>query len=72
LFYLLSHLGTPLQNNLKELWSLLHFILPRIFADFEEFSDWFNHPFDSLENAGGRKKKIAQRNKRKIETEGAG
>jgi SNF2 family DNA or RNA helicase len=41
--------GTPLQNNLKELWSLLHFILPSIFADFQEFNDWFNKPFDSLE-----------------------
>jgi SNF2 family DNA or RNA helicase len=59
--------GTPLQNNLKELWSLLHFILPSIFSDFEEFSGWFNHPFDSLEtdtvtaNTSERKKK----NKRK-------
>jgi ATP-dependent DNA helicase len=49
--------GTPLQNNLKELWSLLHFILPHIFADFEEFSSWFNHPFDSLENSSGNKKR---------------
>lgn len=23
--------GTPLQNNLKELWSLLNFIVPEIF-----------------------------------------
>lgn len=45
--------GTPLQNNLKELWSLLHFILPNIFADFEEFSGWFNHPFDNLEKSKG-------------------
>jgi SNF2 family DNA or RNA helicase len=52
--------GTPLQNNLKELWSLLHFILPRIFADFEEFSGWFNHPFDKLENNNGGRKKSAK------------
>ena len=25
--------GTPLQNNLAELWSLLNFILPDIFDD---------------------------------------
>jgi SNF2 family DNA or RNA helicase len=41
--------GTPLQNNLKELWSLLHFILPSVFSDFLEFNDWFNKPFDSLD-----------------------
>lgn len=34
--------GTPLQNNLAELWSLLNFILPNIFADFEIFNKWFN------------------------------
>ncbi|XP_047152795.1 ATP-dependent DNA helicase DDM1 [Vigna umbellata] len=34
--------GTPLQNNLAELWSLLNFILPDIFASLEEFESWFN------------------------------
>ncbi|CCD25970.2 putative ATPase NDAI_0G01950 [Naumovozyma dairenensis CBS 421] len=34
--------GTPLQNNLSELWSLLNFIMPNIFADFEIFSKWFD------------------------------
>ncbi len=29
--------GTPLQNNLTELWSLLHFTLPAIFPDLETF-----------------------------------
>ncbi|MCI49728.1 ATP-dependent DNA helicase DDM1-like, partial [Trifolium medium] len=29
--------GTPLQNNLAELWSLLNFILPDIFSSLEEF-----------------------------------
>ncbi|KAI5082173.1 hypothetical protein GOP47_0001916 [Adiantum capillus-veneris] len=33
--------GTPLQNNLPELWSLLNFILPQIFASLEEFQTWF-------------------------------
>lgn len=39
--------GTPLQNNLAELWSLLNFILPDIFADFEIFNKWFD--FSDLE-----------------------
>ena len=34
--------GTPLQNNLKELWSLLNFLLPDIFGSSEEFDDFFN------------------------------
>jgi ATP-dependent DNA helicase len=34
--------GTPLQNNLKELWSLLNFLLPTIFANWEQFESWFD------------------------------
>lgn len=33
--------GTPIQNNLKELWSLLHFIMPTLFDNLLEFEDWF-------------------------------
>lgn len=28
-----------LQNSLKELWSLLHFIMPGIFPDWEQFEE---------------------------------
>lgn len=34
--------GTPLQNNLSELWSLLNFILPEIFNSMEAFQSWFD------------------------------
>lgn len=43
--------GTPLQNNLMELWSLMYFLMPAglsgayeggEFADHKEFSDWFS------------------------------
>ncbi|KAG0241621.1 hypothetical protein BGW41_005637 [Actinomortierella wolfii] len=34
--------GTPLQNNLSELWSLLNFLLPDIFDDLEIFQEWFD------------------------------
>lgn len=38
--------GTPLQNNLSELWSLLNFILPDIFASHDEFESWYrDFPF---------------------------
>ncbi|KAG6893095.1 hypothetical protein C0992_011288 [Termitomyces sp. T32_za158] len=36
--------GTPLHNNLAELWSLLNFILPDIFNDVDSFQEWFNIP----------------------------
>ncbi|KAF9589973.1 hypothetical protein IFM89_029710 [Coptis chinensis] len=34
--------GTPLQNNLAELWSLLNFLLPDIFSSHAEFESWFD------------------------------
>ncbi|KAG1675838.1 Lymphoid-specific helicase [Nymphon striatum] len=34
--------GTPLQNNLSELWSLLNFLLPEIFDDLAVFQSWFD------------------------------
>lgn len=32
------------QNNLAELWSLLNFVLPDIFADLDTFQEWFSLP----------------------------
>ncbi|KAK9354877.1 SNF2 family N-terminal domain-containing protein [Lipomyces doorenjongii] len=50
--------GTPLQNNLIELWSLLYFLMPSSkdassvmangFASLSDFQDWFSHPVDKL------------------------
>merc|ERR1712130_787338 len=34
--------GTPLQNNLHELWALLNFLLPEVFSSSEDFDEWFN------------------------------
>ena len=33
--------GTPIQNNLDELWSLLNFVNPSIFDDLSIFQSWF-------------------------------
>lgn len=33
--------GTPLQNNLMELWALLNFLLPDVFSSAEDFESWF-------------------------------
>ena len=41
--------GTPLQNNLHELWALLNFLLPDVFASAEQFDDWFNLNVDDTE-----------------------
>ncbi|KAI5958362.1 STH1 [Candida theae] len=45
--------GTPLQNNLPELWALLNFVLPKIFNSVKSFDEWFNTPFA---NTGAQEK----------------
>ena len=40
--------GTPLQNNLHELWALLNFLLPDVFAESKAFDNWFNPEFVSI------------------------
>lgn len=48
--------GTPLQNNLTELWSLLFFLMPGDgteqnegrFAELGEFSEWFKKPSEVI------------------------
>jgi ATP-dependent helicase STH1/SNF2 len=49
--YRLILTGTPLQNNLPELWALLNFVLPGIFKSVKSFDEWFNTPFA---NTGGQ------------------
>ena len=49
--------GTPLQNNLTELWSLLFFLMPAEngvggFADLQEFHDWFQKPESQILESG--------------------
>ncbi|KAL1626654.1 transcriptional regulator [Diplodia seriata] len=51
--YRLILTGTPLQNNLPELWALLNFVLPNIFKSVKSFDEWFNTPFA---NTGGQDK----------------
>lgn len=40
--------GTPLMNDLSELWSLLNFLLPTIFNSITTFDQWFSAPFASF------------------------
>ncbi len=52
--------GTPLQNNLTELWSLLYFLMPADsmetgvagFSSLEEFSSWFKKPTEQILEQG--------------------
>jgi ATP-dependent DNA helicase len=56
--------GTPLQNNLKELWSLLNFLLPKIFRDWEAFESWFD--FSDLEDEETTEEFIADKAKQEL------
>ncbi|CAK4228858.1 unnamed protein product [Aphanomyces euteiches] len=40
--------GTPLQNNLMELWSLMHFLMPHLFRSRAQFSHWFHNPLNAM------------------------
>lgn len=45
--------GTPLQNNLTELWALLQFLMSGTnFANLKEFADWFANPLEKAIEMG--------------------
>jgi hypothetical protein len=65
--------GTPLQNNLSELWSLLNFLLPDIFDDLESFQRWFD--FSEVHDAQGDERIVAKEQENQVgfrEETGAG
>lgn len=47
--------GTPLQNNLHELWALLNFLVPEIFGSADDFDDMFN-----MEDSGKQQNILGQ------------
>jgi SNF2 family DNA or RNA helicase len=38
--------GTPLENNLGELWSLFHFLMPGLLGDAKQFRKFFRIPIE--------------------------
>ncbi|CAD7931337.1 unnamed protein product, partial [Amoebophrya sp. A25] len=47
--------GTPLQNDLLELWAFLHFLMPHVFVSISDFREWFNDPLvNYVESAAKR------------------
>lgn len=57
--------GTPLQNNIMELWSLLYFLMPSSkgnqsmpsgFANLDDFQQWFGKPVDKIVENGEQAK----------------
>ncbi|KAI9279980.1 SNF2 family N-terminal domain-containing protein [Sporodiniella umbellata] len=58
--------GTPLQNNLAELWSLLNFLLPDIFDDLDMFQSWFD--FSDINNKSGQDRIIKEEEEDNIVT----
>jgi ATP-dependent DNA helicase len=56
--------GTPLQNNISELWSLLHFLLPELFNDLRSFETWFD--FSSVLDKKGETDDVVEKRKRKL------
>ncbi|KAK9065708.1 hypothetical protein SSX86_015109 [Deinandra increscens subsp. villosa] len=45
--------GTPIQNNMAELWALLHFIMPTLFDSHEQFNEWFSRGIENHAEHGG-------------------
>jgi ATP-dependent DNA helicase len=58
--------GTPLQNNLAELWALLHFLMPSIFNNFESFESWFD--FSALKEKGGAEQILSEDRQKNLVT----
>jgi len=51
--------GTPIQNDMAELWSLLNLLMPKMFDKLEDFDLWFviDNFFDSNDKIASMAKK---------------
>ncbi len=68
--------GTPLENNLSELWSLFNFVMPGWLGDAKSFNKHYRHPIEKQQNAqrlahlqGRLKPFILRRDKQQVASE---
>jgi len=58
-FHRLALSGTPVENRLKELWSLFDFLMPEFLGNYRDFYDTFERPIEAgLDGAGQKLRKI--------------
>lgn len=62
--YRLLLTGTPLQNNISELWGLLNYLIPEIFDNLEMFENVFD--FSDLRNSQKQEELIQREKEEKI------
>lgn len=62
--FLYCFAGTPLQNTLSELWSILNFILPNVFQRLVDFEAWFD--FSAARQDGGDQALIAMEQRNRV------
>ena len=60
--------GTPIQNTLNELWSLLNFVNPTIFDDLTVFRSWFGFKDIGQQTQGATKEEDILIEERKNQT----
>ncbi|KAL5535629.1 INO80 [Sanghuangporus sanghuang] len=58
--------GTPIQNNMQELWALLHFIMPSLFDSHDEFNEWFSKDIENAAAEGKGGSKLNERQLRRL------
>ncbi len=58
-FHRLALSGTPVENRLKELWSLFDFLMPDFLSTYKDFNETFERPIEAgLDGAGQKLRKI--------------
>lgn len=58
-FHRIALSGTPVENRLRELWSLFDFLMPEFLGSYKDFNDTFERPIEAgLDGAGKKLRKI--------------